>query len=383
MKKTKMIALLLALAMCLSLAACGSSGGGSTVPDAVPTPEPQPDYEIRSVTTTTQVESDSGSYTTVMTMEYDARGLVSAVAQSDGTEEHSIPVNYSFDEQGNPISVVTDLEDMGITFIIENHYADGVLTEAVICEATVTEDGETLSMTDIAGDAASMTATHTALALTMLRFVQNYTGYRDCTLRFGETDNLIRYENGKQVYAYAVYPGMGQETITEYGSDGSVRTTFNSYDVSSDGEKTLLTGTGTLTDRDKFMREQVISMGSQGEISFTLRYEEGIDTTTGDQLRTGYVDEIRVPASMGVSDAELEQAKAMFQDVPMMLYTLDRQGRVSKSEFSPSFSQLMGDSGTYNSTTTWYNADGKVSRTENLVVSGSYSSNTVTEDVYR
>ena len=374
MKRTKTIALLLALAMGLSLAACGSSGG--------PAPTPQPDYKILSVTTTTQVESDI-SYTTVLTLEYDVRGLVSAVAQSDGAEELRIPVSYSFNEQGDPIGVAADLEDMGIRFTIEDRYTDGVLTEATIAEATVTENGETLSMADLAGDAASLTASHAALALTMLRFVQNYTGYRDCTLRFGETGDLIRYENGRQVYTYAVYPGMEQETIVEYGDDGSVRTTSNSYAVSSEGEKTLQSGTGSLTDADNFLQEQVVSMGAQGELSFTLRYEEGIDTKTGAQLRSGYVDEIRFPASTGASDAELEQAKAMFQDVLIIQYTLDREGKISKSEFSPSFSQLVGGSGVQNYTTTWYNADGTVSRTENIFANGSYSSTTVTEYAYR
>lgn len=374
MKRTKTIALLLVLALCLSLAACGSSGG--------PAPTPQPDYKILSVTTTTQVESDL-SYTTVLTLEYDARGLVSAVAQSDGAEELRIPVSYSFNEQGDPIGVAADLEDMGIRFTIEDRYTDGVLTEAQIVEATVTENGETLTMADLAGDAASLTASHAALALTMLRFVQNYIGYRDCTLRFGETGDLIRYENGRQVYTYAVYPGMEQETIFEYGNDGSVRTTTNAYAVSSEGEKTLQSGTGSLTNADNFLQEQVVSMGAQGELSFTLRYEEGIDTNTGAQLRSGYVDEIRLPASMGASDADLEQAKAMFQDVLMIQYTLDREGKISKSEFSPSFSQLLGGSGVQNYTTTWYNADGTVSRTENIFANGSYSSTTVTEYAYR
>ena len=79
-------------------------------------------YEISSVTMTTTVvpSPEQEATTSITTMEYDERGLVTSVIASDGTREIRTPVSWTFDEQGTPKSCFMEFAGQRVKVTIEN-----------------------------------------------------------------------------------------------------------------------------------------------------------------------------------------------------------------------------------------------------------------------
>ena len=108
-----------------------------------------------------------------------------------------------------------------------------MLREAIISDMIV--DGASLANSGALKKPEKMESNTLSFLLQAMKMVQDFVGYRNCTLRVLDTDVQIRYEDGRLVYSYSVLPEIGQEQFTEHMEDGSVWTALNTYQLSDDG----------------------------------------------------------------------------------------------------------------------------------------------------
>ena len=100
-------------------------------------------------------------------------------------------------------------------------------------------------------------------------------------------------------------------------------------------------------------------------------------------LRRAVVDSCTISSSPEGESVYAEEYRERFLGKEFELYTLDDEGRVSSA--SQDQGLLQGETGVdyVAESTTWYNAYGQVTRTEQYTSSDSYTNRTVTETEYR
>lgn len=361
MKKAIIIALVIML--CLALSACkrpdDKQGAVNTpepaktteapateAPTEAPTEEAAEEriFELSRMITTTVTTGDDPR-TVVQGMEYDERGLITFIITGDGETVTREPVSYTFNENGDPAGFVMKIKGKQMTASIENRYEGGELKEAVIGGVTI--DGMTAVW-----DPESTAVVNLYSAL--IRPVENYTGYVNCTVRVEDSGAELTFEGGKQIKSRMVYSGTIQETITEHPAEGRTLSRQRVYDLQN-GESKLINETGMLTDAEGFCLEQTMTVPQTGEeLVLRFRYEDSADPDTGAAQKIGYYDEIVIPDSMMANAEEgdmaaLEQMKAM----PILIYSLDEEGVIVKQEQSQEYMALMGN-GSMLSDTSWF-----------------------------
>ncbi|MCR5664463.1 MAG: hypothetical protein K6G17_06240 [Oscillospiraceae bacterium] len=389
----RLLALLLAILLLLSLSACAGKdedddededrSGSSTRTSRKK--EEKTVYEIAEITQRSEVSYQDGSETvSVVLYSYSEQGLITSVETEIDGEERTVEITYQYDDRGTVSGFSGEIDGAAVEVTIENVYSGSRVTEAVISDVVL--DGESLKdrgALDTIDNDSSMV--QLSMLLTAKRFVQNYIGYRDSTVRVGDTGLLSRFEDGKLVYDYMRYPGFAQETINEYDK-GKTTTTVNTYNEIS-GEKKLTVGIITIINS----KNQIVSVGGQvpdfvESIIVDLRFEEERDEETGDRIALSYIDEDSVRCVLeefedelgDVEPEEIDEMLAMLHDYPLVRYTLDEKGKVIKTEIL--VYQLMNNGQT---NTTWYDEDGRVVRTESGTNIGNYKTLTVTETKYR
>lgn len=332
-KKKWIVMLSVVLSACMLLTACSrvrrkrsdSEAGQNTM--------------LRSMTTTTMFSNEDQPQS-VVTMEYDENGLITRVSGTANGEEQSMPIEYRFDMNGNPVGFSMEMDGQAISVGIENRYENGGIVEAVI--TSITTDGEEMLSGDVSSDRTAEAARASAAAYA-LQMIQRFTGYRNCTLRVKNTDDEIRNENGMTVFSYTSYGTGAQSTEAAYGADGSIRSVSSVYDL-SDGKKELMSSTGILTDADLYQRE--ISMYIpmyEGTATITIRYEDGTDPDTGARIRIGKVGSIDMPEDMReAAGSQLD----MIRNMPVFRVTLDDRGRIVKTETADEYALMLGGSKT-------------------------------------
>lgn len=390
----RLLALLLAILLLLSLSACAGKDddddededrSGSSTRTSRKKEEEKTVYEIAEITQRSEVSYQDGSETvSVVLYSYSEQGLITSVETEIDGEERTVEITYQYDERGTVSGFSGEIDGAAVEVTIENVYSGSRVTEAVISDVVL--DGESLKdlgALDTIDNDSSMV--HLSMLLTAKRFVQNYIGYRDSTVRVGDTGLLSRFEDGKLVYDYMRYPGSAQETINEYDK-GKTTTTVNTYNEIS-GEKKLTVGIITIINS----KNQIVSVGGQvpdfiESIIVDLRFEEERDEETGDRIALSYIDEDSVRCVLeefedelgDVEPEEIDEALAMLHDYPIVRYTLDEKGNVVKSEML--MYQLLNAGQT---NVTWYDEEGRVIRTESGYDNGYSKSLVVTETKYR
>ena len=363
----RILSLLLGICLLIGLTACSQGSAGESISASAESEKKQEFELLRSVTTTTVTGGSSQEM--VYGLEYDSRGLVTAVSVESGTEKQHVTASYSFDDHDNPSGFVMDMDGSSFSVVIENRYENGLLVEAMITDALI--DGESVMESYLADEDSGI------LGSAFLQIIQHYTGYRDCVLRIKGTEAEYRYQNGKLTSQREPISGRMRELLTEYGSDGSVRSTTTFYTVQN-GEDAIETSFGTLTDAEQYIREIITGIGSSGETArITLRYENAKDSGTGSDQRIGYVDSVDLPDSgNGAADSTND-----FSGIPVLIYTLDADGSISRQEQSTEFLQMMGGTAS-GSATIWFE-HGRVIRQETVTRSNDLTVTTVVENEYR
>ena len=364
----RFLALLLALALTFSLSACVS----------LPTKK----STISRMTTTVETGTETDSSAFSLSYEYDERGLASAIELTMDEElmgddqKLRMELSYIMDDKGNPESVSTLVLGMELRLALENRYEGGRLTEAVITAFSMGD--EALLGPGASGSLAQEAASAGAINL-VLPVLQNYTGYRSCSLSIEGIGTVLRNEKGRAVYTYMPQAQLATETVTVYASDGGVMRTQNSYRI--DGEEKELT-MRTVTERDEkgFLRRMEIVNADGSGAAVSLRLEDAGVSAEGRTQKRALVDTVTPIGDPDAWDASQDLDLEKLPGREFELYTLDEAGRVSVCRQN----MLLDDQADFFSeTTTWYNARGEVTRTETRNRSGEYSSRTVTETEYR
>ena len=332
---------------------------------------------------TTTVETSTGTddvYAMSYGYEFDEKGLASAVEVRAEGENLRMELRYTLDGRGNPESVSTMVMGYAIRVGLENHYEGSRLAEAMITECTMGD--ETILGPGADGEALWESSSAAGLVGLVLPVLQYYSGYRDCSLSVEGIGTLLRNEDGLQVYSYMPSGISATETLTEYSEDGSVTVTHNIYRIDG-GEKELMAGTVTERDGELFLRRTEMVTAAGGCIALGFRIEDAGTNAEGKALRRAVVDSCTISSSPEGESVYAEEYRERFLGKEFELYTLDDEGRVSSA--SQDQGLLQGETGVdyVAESTTWYNAYGQVTRTEQYTSSDSYTNRTVTETEYR
>ncbi len=373
------LALLLALLTVLSLSACGALDRKIEILSGLQSADGGGEASclISRYTTTIENQSEYGSSSITYSYEYDSRGLAAAADFIVDGEALRLTIDYTLDERDNPESVSSLVMGMGIRMRLENRYENGRLSEAVITELAMGDDTAIGPGLD---DGAAQAETAAGLLMLTLPAIQHFTGYRDCSLSAAGLGTLIRYENGRPVYLFQPQGRAATETVTAYADDGGVTVTDNSYQVNGE-EKTLITGITAERDGKRFLRRMEIRNPDGSAVTLGFRCEDAGSNPEGEAQRRAVIDEITAAGGPGSQAASAEKNREQILGREIELYTLDAAGRVKSCRRSMVMDS--GDPDYYTETTSWYNEQGLVTRTEQLTRTGAGSYRTVTETEYR
>ncbi len=395
MKKWKrMLALLLALAMLFALAACGNSDSddddeddGSRRSSKKTTKKSTACEVLRETIDNTVTSNGVEEYHQFIVKEYDERGLITSMTYDENGEEHSVSFSYGFDEHNVLNHVSGEFNGKALEVFIENRYENNKLIEAVVVDIVL--DGESFREEGYL-DAYDPDASIVVFAVipAVKQLIGMYTGYQNCTLRFGDTWNLSRYEDGRNVYDYSITRDIATETINEY-SRGETSTTTNSYRYDG-GEFSQLSGMTMVTDsKNQIARGALYVPGTEIPIEASFVYEDHTDARSGEKIREAYIDgdsvrrfiEENAELLGEVSDSEINGMLSMLRTMPLFRYTLDRRNRVVKAE------NLMGSiTSSMNQTSiSYFDEQGRLIRVETNIDRGNdgYHYCYITETEYR
>ena len=313
MKQTaKLLALLLILVLPFSLCACGEAA-----PRVYPIAR-----EIETSTTayTYSDEEDLGPYVYKAVREYDERGLATRLDVITGSGVLRLDLQYSFDEQGNPVGYTTLVMGLELRAVLENRYEDGALRQAVITELLL--EGKPLPPEE--NGAPAVYRIRTLLPLMLLAPLEHYIGYENCTLRLADSDREIRFENGEQVYSLSEQGSLRTETITQVLPEGGSRATLR-YQVTGERVGFPLKEMTREADGEHYLHRVEMLYPDDSRLCISLRYEDG-ENEDGQKTRLAFFDEITAEGPTAEETAPAIRAEA---DQPLAEYRLNEKGNVA------------------------------------------------------
>ena len=273
MKRTT-ICLTLCLALMLTLlTACGNLNAFGSAPMSAA----EGGCELQSMTT----ESFSnGEAVQSVTMHYAANGLVESIESGAQTQD----VEYTFDDNGSPVTIAVNTEDDPFSAELEIDYG-GITTVAL---KSLTVNGET--GTDFSSPNTLMSNTF----LMIFRLIEHFDAFRNATLYVPDAYTEQRMADGEVVYLSTHYDNISTTTEILHNPDGGT-TTVISTDVGGTRSVQSITA-----DAERCPIRYSVS-GGGNQIAFDIAYTENEDGS-----RVGMPENIDVSGE-GDGIAELQQ----------------------------------------------------------------------------
>ena len=253
----KLTSIIMIIALCLGVVGCGKSETNVFQGEKAAKPL------IKQRTTTIFSSEDGSTPESTMTLNYNEKGLL----ESKGYEEKTIPVYYSYDEQGSPASITIRYAGENAVFPITNIYEGKTVKEARV---DLKEHAQ-----DFPADFKAWDSSKVGYLTSILDDLENCVNYRDTLTTITGTPLLVELSNGETVRKCLAYADSLQETEWHTEEDGTswMRTTYN-YGDGQSIQTTFYDSAGRIT-------RTVFSNGTQDNPATIYAYSKDRDPDTG------------------------------------------------------------------------------------------------------